>query len=125
MLPQVTSGIRAAGFTDSRLRQLYSSIYRAFRRRRSLLLLDLEKQVQIEELPWIRAIDRFRAEDLSSAELAKQTLEEVVILALSSFPQAIIPNKLLQELNALSKGAGLDLSLVDELAADIFMGSSR
>ena len=122
VLPQVTSGIRAAGFTDSRLRQLYSSIYRAFRRRRSLLLLDLEKQVQIEELPWIRAIDRFRAEDLSSAELAKQTLEEVVILALSSFPQAIIPNKLLQELNALSKGAGLDLSLVDELAADIFMG---
>ena len=90
-----------------------------------MLLLDLEKQVQIEELPWIRAVDGFRAEDLSSAELAKQTLEEVVILALSSFPQAIIPNKLLQELNALSKGAGLDLSLVDELAADIFMGSSR
>ena len=122
VLPQLTSGIRAAGLTDSALRQLYSSIYRAFRRRRSLLLLDLEKQVQIEELPWIRTVDGFRTADMSSAELAKQTLEEVTILALTSFPQAIIPNKLLQELNALSKGAGLDLSLVDELAADIFMG---
>jgi hypothetical protein len=122
VLPQLTSGIRAAGITDSALRQLYSSIYRAFRRRRSLLLLDLEKQVQIEELPWIRAVDGFRTEDLSTAELAKQTLEEVTILALASFPQAIIPNKLRQELNVLSKGAGLELPLVDELAADIFMG---
>ena len=122
VLPQLTSGIRAARFTDPALRQLYSSIYQAFRRRRSLLLLDLQKQVQLEELPWIRAIDGFRAEDLSSAELARQTLEEVTILALTSFPQAVIPNKLLQELNALSKDAGLDLPLVDELAADIFMG---
>lgn len=122
VLPQLTSGIRAGGFTDSALRQLYSSIYQAFRRRRSLLLLDLQKQVQLEELPWIRAVEEFRTEELSSAELAKQALEEVTILALTSFPQAIIPNKLLQELNALSKGAALELPLVDELAADIFMG---
>jgi hypothetical protein len=122
VLPQLTSGIRAAGFTDLALRQLYSSIYQAFRRRRSLLLLDMQKQVQLEELPWIRAVEEFRTEELSSAELAKQTLEEVTILALTSFPQAIIPNKLLQELNALSNGAGLELPLVDELAADIFMG---
>jgi hypothetical protein len=122
VLPQVTSGIRAAGFADSALRQLYSSIYRAFRRRRSLLLLDLEKQVQVEELPWVAVIDKLRTESLSAAELAKQTLDEVAILALTSFPQAIIPNKLLQELRALCDGAGLNLPLVDELAADIFMG---
>ncbi len=122
VLPQMTSGLRAAGITEPALRQLYASIYRAFRRRRSLLLLDLEKQVQIEELPWIAAIDRFRSENLSSRELAKQTLEEVTVLTLTSFPQAIFPNKLLQEMRALVKGADLDIPLVDELAADIFMG---
>ena len=63
VLPQVTSGLRAAGITDPTLRQLYASIYRAFRRRRSLLLLNLESQVRIEELPWVAAIDQFRRED--------------------------------------------------------------
>ena len=122
VLPQVISGIRAAGITDSALRQLYAAIYRAFRRRRSLLLLNLEKQIQIEELPWVAAIDRFRNENLSSLDLASQTLEEVATLTLKSFPYAILPNKLLQELRALVKGADLDIPLVDEVAADIFMG---
>jgi hypothetical protein len=123
VLPQMTSGIRAAGIRDEQLRQLYSAIYRAFRRRRSLLLFNLEKQVQIEELPWIAAIERFRTENLSSRELAIQTLEEVCVITIRSFPHAIVPNKLLQELRALVKGAGLDIPLVDEVAADIFMGN--
>jgi hypothetical protein len=122
VLPQMTSGLRAAGITDPAVRRLYAAIYRAFRRRRSLLLLNLEKQVQIEELPWVAAIDQFRSESLSSRDLARQTLEEVAILTLISFPQAIVPNKLLQEFRALAKDAGLDIPLVDELAADIFMG---
>ncbi len=122
VLPQITADLRAAAITDPTLRPLYAAIYRAFRRRRSLLLLNLEKQVQIEELPWVAAIDRFRRESLSSRELARQTLEEIVIVALASFPHAILPNKLLQELRALVKGADLDIPLVDELAADIFMG---
>jgi hypothetical protein len=121
-LPQMTSGLRALGITDPTLRQLYAAIYRAFRQRRSLLLLNLEKQIQIEELPWVGAIERFRSDNLSSKELSRQTLEEVVVLTMSSFPHAILPNKLLQELRALVKGAGLDIPLVDELAADIFMG---
>ena len=53
VLPQMISGIRSAGIADPALRQLYAAIYRAFRQRRSLLLLNLEKQVQIEELPWV------------------------------------------------------------------------
>ncbi len=122
VLPQMTSGLRAAGIADPVLRPLYAAIYRAFRRRRSLLLLNLEKQIQIEELPWIAAIERFRSADLSSRELAKQALEEITVLVLISFPHAILPNKLLQELRALAKGAGLDLPLVEEVAADIFMG---
>lgn len=122
VLPQLTSGFRAAGITDPSLRQLYAAINRAFRRRRSLLLLDLQSQVKIEELPWVAAIEAYRSDDLSTNELSRQTLEEVVTLTLVSFPQAILPNKLLQELRALVKGAGLDVPLVDELAADIFMG---
>ncbi len=122
VLPQVTSELNAAGITDLTLRQLDASIYRAFRRRRSLLLMNLESQVRIEELPWVAAIDRFRRDDLSTRELAKGTLQEISALTLTSFPHAIIPNKLLQELRALAKRARLDLPLVDEVAADIFMG---
>lgn len=121
-LPQVTSGIRALGVGDPALRRLYAAIYRAFRARRSLLLLNLERQVRIEELPWVVAIERFRTDTLSSQELAKQAMEEIVVLTLTSFPHAILPNKLLQELRALAKSAGVNLPLVDELAADIFMG---
>jgi hypothetical protein len=122
VLPQMTSELRAAGISDPILRQLYAAIYRAFRRRRSLLLLNLEKQVQIEELPWVAAIDRFRSESLSTRELATQTLEELTILTVTSFPHAILPNKLLQELRTLLKSADLDIPIVDEVAADIFMG---
>jgi hypothetical protein len=122
VLPQVTSGLRAAGIVDPALRQLDSAIYRAFRRRRSLLLLNLESQVKIDELPWVAAIDPFRRRDLSGSEVARATLEEITVLALISFPQAILPNKLLQELRELARQAHLDLPLVDELAADIFMG---
>lgn len=122
VLPQMISGLCAAGISDPSLRQLYAAIYRAFRRRRSLLLLNLEKQIQIEELPWVAAIERFRNENLSSRDLASHTLEEITLLTVRSFPYAILPNKLLQELRALVKGADLDIPLVDEVAADIFMG---
>ncbi|MBI1247110.1 hypothetical protein GC197_04605 [bacterium] len=122
VLPQMTSQLRAAGITDPSLRQLYAAIYRAFRRRRSLLLLNLEKQVQLEELPWVAAIDRFRIQNVSQRDLASQALQEVVSLTLVSFPYAILPNKLLQEVRALAKTADLKLPIVDEVAADIFMG---
>jgi hypothetical protein len=122
VLPQMTSGLRAAGISDPQLRQLYAAIYQAFRRRRSLLLLNLEKQVQIEELPWIAALDRFRQEGLSSRQAASEALREISLLTVRSFPYAILPNKLLQELRALAKSAALDLPLVEEVAADIFMG---
>jgi hypothetical protein len=122
VLPQMTSGLRATSITDPALRQLYAAIYRAFRRRRSLLLLNLEKQVQIGELPWLAAIDRFRRDSLPDRELARLALEELTTVALTSFPHAIFPNKLLQEMRMLVQSAGLDIPLVDELAADIFMG---
>lgn len=122
VLPQLTSGLRAAGIADAALRELYAAVYRAFTRRRSLLLLDLEKQVQIDELPWVQVMERHRSESLTAAELAQQALIEVCALTLTAFPHAVVPNKLLQEVVALAKTAQLPLPITEELAADIFMG---
>lgn len=129
VIPQITSQVAAAGIADADLGRLYGAIYAAFRRRRSLLLVDLASQVKLEELPWIRAIEAFRARDSASRardsasrDVARRTLEEVVLLTLSSWPRAILPNKLLQEVRALAKGSELELPIVDEVAADIFMG---
>ena len=123
VLPQLTSGLHGLGIEDSGLRQLYASIYRAFRRRRSLLLLNLESQVRLDELPWVRAIEGFRRKDLSDAAAARQALEQVVLLALEHFPHAILPNRLVREMADLAKRAGVEIPLVEELATDIFMGT--
>ena len=122
VIPQISAQVRAAGLADPALRRLYGAVYRAFRRRRSLLLLNLESQVKLEELPWVKAINRYRADGLNAKEQARQTLEQVVVQAITAFPQQILPNKLLQEVRSLADGAGLRLPIVDEVAADIFMG---
>ncbi|MEL7333246.1 MAG: hypothetical protein AAFN12_13455, partial [Cyanobacteria bacterium J06560_2] len=123
LLPQITGEIKAAAVNEPSLRLLYTAIYSAFRRRRSLLLLNFEKQVQLEELPWLAVVNRFRGRSLGARALAQTTLEETTQMTLAAFPHTIIPNKLLQEMHALSQSAKLNLPLSEELAADIFMGS--
>ncbi len=123
VLPQVSAHVAAQGVNDPELRRLYGHIYAAFRRRRSLLLLDLQSQVKLQELPWCRAIDAHRTPDLGQQEVAAQTFERISSLAISAFPAVLIPNKLLQELRALAQAAGLKVPLVEELAADIFMNA--
>jgi hypothetical protein len=122
VLPQLTSNVRAQGIADATLRDLYATVYRAFRRRRSLLLLDLAKQVQIAELPWIAAIDTRGSHTSDAASTARQTLVEAATLTLATFPSSILPNRLLREFDALAKAAQVDLPLTEEVAADIFMG---
>lgn len=122
VLPQLTSGLHGLGIADSGLRQLYAAIYRAFRRRRSLLLFNLDSQVRLGELPWIGAIDGFRREDLSDAAAARQALEQVVLLALEHFPHAILPNRLVREMGELATRAGVVIPFIEELATDIFTG---
>ncbi|HZO87849.1 MAG TPA: hypothetical protein VFB38_05875 [Chthonomonadaceae bacterium] len=87
------------------------------------MLLNLQHQVKLVELPWIKAIEALRHNSLGTQEMARQTLDQVATLAVTAFPHQILPNKLLQELRTLSQNAGLDLPLVDEVAADIFMGA--
>ena len=79
--------------------------------------------MRIEELPWVDAMARFRRDDESTASAARTCLAEVTLLTLTSFPETIVPNKLLPELRMLATSAGIDVPLVEELAADIFMGT--
>lgn len=122
VLPALTAEIRGSALANPTLRRLYASTYRAFRRRRSLLLLNLESQVRLRELPWIAAIDGERAPDAASNESARLALTESALVAIEAFPHAITPNKLVSEFRALADSATLQLPLVDEIAADIFMG---
>lgn len=122
VLSAMTAEIRSAGFRDAVVRMLYAATYRAFRRRRSLLLLNLQKQVTLNELPWVAAVEGDRQLHAGASDAARQALVEASALTFSAFPQAILPNKLLQELRVLAKTAELDLPFVDEVAADIFMG---
>lgn len=122
VLPQVVGNLRAAGMGDATLRNLYAAIYRAFRKRRSLLLLNFENQVKLEELPWIKAIDSRRSHQLGDQEAAMEAARRIARITLESFPFAIVPNKLLQEFRAVAASAKLQMPLVDELAVDIFMG---
>lgn len=123
LVPQISSQALAWRFADQRARRLFLQTYQAFRARRSLLLLNLQKQVQFEELPWIHTLSASFPPSYDFRQSPKQTFVDVAILNLRSFPHAIVPNKLLQELRALAKAADLSVDLLDELAADIFMGT--
>ena len=122
VLPAMTAQLSSSGLCDEALRMVYACTYRAFRRRRSLLLVNLQRQVGLSELPWVAAIEGDRQLDTAVAEAAKQSLVESSALTLCAFPYAILPNKLLQEFRALADTAELDLPFVEEVAADIFMG---
>lgn len=123
LVPQISAHVAAASFEDPQLRALYTQVYAAFRRRRSLLLLHLEHQVDIHELPWVRSIDPLKVASLATRQVATDTLRDLSLLAFTSFPQTILPNPLLTEITALAKQAELDLPVVEEIAADIFMGT--
>lgn len=123
VLPAMTAQICSSVYRDGMLQSLAGATYRAFRRRRSLLLLKLQSQVKIAELPWVAALEGEREASAISATGARQALVEASAMTLSAFPQAILPNKLLQEFVSLAETAKLDLPFVDEVAADIFMGA--
>ncbi|MDH0863356.1 hypothetical protein [Mitsuaria sp. GD03876] len=136
LLPQLTGPALATRFTDPAARALHAASYRAFRRRRSLLLLWLQHQVRFTELPWIAALEA--CADADPRPAAEDTLRQFAACAITAFPATITPNKLVSELATLAgiaqppqdpaaDGSGQPkrprLPLVEELAADIFMGT--
>jgi hypothetical protein len=123
VLPQITASLLAANIEDPALSALYAQTYAAFRRRRTLLLLNLETQVRFDELPWVAAVEPLRAHRRDTAEAARQTLAQTTMLTCTAFPHTILPNPLVSEFGALARQADLALPLVAEVAADIFMGT--
>lgn len=136
LLPQLTGPALATRFTDPSARALYAVSYRAFRRRRSLLLLWLQHQVQFSELPWVAALEA--CADADPLPAVEETLRQLAAFAITAFPETITPNKLVSEIAALAKVArppatssqmgAIDeprpwLPLVEEVASDIFMGT--
>ena len=123
LVPQLAAATAAAPYGETGLRTLLAATYRAFRNRRSLLLLNLEHQVRLGELPWVRAVEPYRAADDDTRDAALATLRRLGGIALDAFPGTQLPNPLIRELSALSQEAGADLPWVSELAADIFEGT--
>ena len=120
LVPQLTAEQVASSADDPLVGALLSAIYRAFRRRRSLLLLDLERQVRFKELPWVAALQGLTASGpLDDPLVLARRLGSVV---LDAFPGTILPNGFVREYGTLLDMAQVRLPLTEELAADIFMG---
>lgn len=120
LVPQLTAGQVASSADDPLVGALLAATYRAFRRRRSLLLLDLEQQVRFKELPWVAALQELTAGGpLDDPLVLARRLGSVV---LGAFPGTILPNGFIREYSALLDMAQVRLPLTEELAADIFMG---
>ncbi|WP_426569126.1 hypothetical protein [Streptomyces canus] len=122
LVPQLVAATTAQAYPDDSLRTLAAAHYRAFRNRRSLLLLNLERQVRVEELPWVKAVAGWRS-DTEAGEVSALALRQLGELAVQAFPGTILPNPLVRELSVLARQADLGAPLVEELAADIFMGT--
>ncbi|MGY5035881.1 hypothetical protein ACWC9U_34725 [Streptomyces sp. 900116325] len=123
LVPQLVAATTAQAYGEESLRTLMAANYRAFRNRRSLLLLNLERQVRVEELPWVRSVSAQRGNGAAAEEPAHSALRDLGELAVQGFPGTILPNPLVRELAVLARQADLGAPLVEELAADIFMGT--
>ncbi|RKN34428.1 transcriptional regulator [Micromonospora musae] len=125
LVPQIAATATAASYPDEALRSLTAATYRAFRNRRSLLLTNLEHQVRLDELPWVRAVAGHRSALAGTHASATSALRRLGELALDGFPATLLPNPLVRELVALDREAGGRLPWVEELATDSSRGPSR
>ncbi|MFI6951736.1 hypothetical protein [Streptomyces sp. NPDC050422] len=125
LVPQLVAATTSHVYGDKTLRSVMAANYRAFRNRRSLLLLNLERQVRVEELPWVRAVSgpRSALPGASDGEGALSVLRQLGELAVQAFPGTILPNPLVREFGVLDRQCDLGAPFVEELAADIFMGT--
>lgn len=121
VLPALTAEQVSSAYPDPDVGRLMAACYQAFRRRRSLLLVDLSSQVRFEELPWVRAASLLSLRE--SVEQPGALARQVAAVTIDCFPGTILPNPLISELDTLFAAAQEKVVLTQELAADIFMGT--
>jgi hypothetical protein len=124
LVPVYVSGLVAEQYPET-LGHVMALNYEAFSTRRSLLLLNLEHQVRLDELPWVAAAESHASHKGGDATTLT-ALGHIGEVALERWPGTILPNKLISQMNNLARLRHLDLRrvpLVEELAADIFMGT--
>lgn len=124
LVPVYVSGLVAEQYPES-LGHVMALNYEAFSTRRSLLLLNLEHQVRLDELPWVLAGEP-HASHTGGHATTRTALRHIGEVALQRWPSTILPNKLVSQMNNLVRLRHLDsrsVPLVEELAADIFMGT--
>lgn len=122
LLPGLAGELYRDQFGDPRHGLAYASAYEAFHRRRSLLLLNLETQVRLEELPWVAGLSQFQRSERGDSLPELELLDWLVTLLIIHFPQVQFPNPVIEQMQGLAKRAELETPFVPELAADIFMG---
>ena len=118
LTPQLTALEIGKACNDADLQVLMAESYKAFCRRRSVLLMDLSAQVRFDELPWIKPI----LNKQSSSESHRKTALSLASYAIDAFPGVILPNPLIEQLNALYYFSSEKRPFLAELAADIFTG---
>jgi len=116
--PQLTALEIGNAYSNEDIGLLMSETYKAFARRRSVLLFNLASQVRFNELPWVKPL----LDERQSADCYKQTALRIAAYAIDFFPGVILPNSLVAQLNLLYSLAGKGNIFLSELAADIFMG---
>ena len=118
LTPQLTALEIGRAYADEDMGLLIAETYKAFSRRRSLLLTDLSSQVRFDELPWVKPVidERLNSECYTGAAL------RLAAYAIDFFPGVVLPNPLVEQLNALYWLAGKQRPFLAELAADIFTG---
>ena len=118
LAPQLTAFEISKDFSDEDLGVLLAETFKAFCRRRSLLLMDLSSQIRFDELPWVKPMIDKR---LSSGSYTEAALR-LAAYAIDYFPGVVLPNPLVEQLNALYSLADGRRPFLAELAADIFTG---
>lgn len=122
LTPNVVAQALASSYEDASARRLIVELYKAFRGRRSLLLLDYARQTRFDDLRWVADLARSRT-DPAGPTAAHAAVRRLGNLWLSRWPATVAPNELVSQFAALSAEAREATPFAEELAADIFMGS--
>lgn len=117
--------VKSDSILDPSLAALFAQVTQAFFKRRSVLLLNLQHQVRMDELPWVKHLQAITPfEQDKRVKNAEKLLTDMVTQVFTYFPQTILPNRFIKSLGQMIEELpelSLEPPLTEELAADIFM----